>query len=106
LAEILAVLSLFPRRRDDADFLNPRVDGFLGDDLDDRLGQAVPVHEGEEFFLDGAGGRVLAGPAARGRDDGFGHLSHGIRIGVSFEITTEHTAQAACPCPRSCGCGV
>jgi hypothetical protein len=66
--EVLAVLGLLVRLRDDAELLDPGRQRLLADDLDDGLGQPVDVHQREHLLLDGGAGRILA-RATPGRGD-------------------------------------
>ncbi len=75
--EVFAILALLAGLRDDAEFLDPAVDRLLPDDLDDRLGQTVPVDEGKHFLLHRAGRWILPSAAAGGGDNGLSNLSHG-----------------------------
>src|SRR5206468_1559373 len=75
-AKVVAVELLLAGRGDDADLLDPGVNRLFADDLDDRLGQAVAVNQGEHFLLYRGRGRVLAGALAGGGDDGLADLGH------------------------------
>ena len=70
-AEIFAVLFFLAGLGDDADLLDAGIDGFLADDLDDGLGEAVAIDQRKHFLLDGGGGGILARSATGGGDDGF-----------------------------------
>ena len=69
-----AIDGLVARRGDDADLLDPAFEGLLGDDLEDGLGQAVAIDQGQHGLLHGVGRRILPGPAAGRRDHRLGNL--------------------------------
>ena len=69
--EILGVHLLIARLHHQADLLAPCPDRFLADDLDDRLGQPVGVHQREHLLLHGAARGILPRPPPRTRDHRF-----------------------------------
>jgi hypothetical protein len=75
-AEIVAIELFLARLGDDADFLDPRLDGLLADDLDHWLGQPVAIHQREHFLLHGGGRGILPGALSGGGDDGFSDLGY------------------------------
>ena len=74
VAEMIAIDGLVAGRADDADLLDPALERLLGDDLEDRLGQAVAIDERQHGLLHRVRGRILPRPAARRRDDRLGNL--------------------------------
>ena len=74
VAKVLAIDGLVARGADDADLLDPALDGLLGDDLEDGLGQPVAIDQRQHGLLHGVGRRVLPRPAAGRRDHRLGNL--------------------------------
>jgi len=74
VAEMIAIDGLVAGRTDDADLFDPALECFLGDDLEDRLGQTVAIDDGQHGFLHRVRGRILPRPAARRSDDRPGNL--------------------------------
>ena len=74
VAEMPAIIGLVPRCADDADLLDPALHRLFGDDLEDRLGQAVAVDQRQHGLLHRVGGRILPRSPPRRRDDRLGDL--------------------------------
>ena len=74
VAGMIAIDGLVAGRTDDADLFDPALECFLGDDLEDRLGQTVAIDDGQHGFLHRVRGRILPRPAARRGDDRPGNL--------------------------------
>ena len=62
VAKVVAIDGFVARRGDNADLLDPAVEGFLRDDLEHGLGEPVAVDQGQHRFLHGVGRRVLPRP--------------------------------------------
>ena len=77
VAEEPTVVRFVSRGTDDADFFDPAVDRLFGNDLEDGLGQAVTVDEGQHGLLHRVGSWVLPGSPPRRRDDRLGDLHRG-----------------------------
>ena len=74
VAGMIAIDGLVAGRTDNPDLFDPALECFLGDDLEDRLGQTVAIDDGQHGFLHRVRGRILPRPAARRGDDRPGYL--------------------------------
>ena len=71
---MIAIDGLVAGRTDDADLFDPALECFLGDDLEDRLGQTFAIDDRQHGFLHRVRGRILPRPAARRGDNRPGNL--------------------------------
>ncbi len=83
VAEVVAIDSLIARRGDDANLFNAARERFLGNDLEQRLGQPVAIDQGQHRLLHGIGRGVLP-RASAGRSD---HRLRNLHRSTLFLIT-------------------
>ena len=74
IAEMTAIDGLVTGRADDADLFDSAFECFLGDDLENRLGQTVAIDDRQHRFLHRVRCRILPRPPARRGDDRPGNL--------------------------------
>ncbi len=74
VAEMIAIDGLVAGRANDADLFDSTFERLLGNDLEDRLGQAIPIDNRQHRLLHRVRCRILPRPPSRRSNDRLGNL--------------------------------